>query len=120
MCISSSNIWTHTCSIIVPTNNAGTLNDINILNLSPLLESFRDGSFESLESEVCPFMIGTSAFQFLYILVDGIYPRWSRFVRGIKEPITRKEKKFTGFQDVDNGLPGLGLENRPRSPKIMR
>ena len=78
---------------------AGTLNDINILNLSPLLESFRDGSFEKLEDEVCPFMIGSSAFRFLYILVDGIYPRWSRFVRGIKEPITRKEKTFTGFQE---------------------
>ena len=78
---------------------AGTLNDINILNLSPLLESFRDGSFEKLEDEICPFMIGTSAFQFLYILVDGIYPRWSRFVRGIKEPITQKEKTFTGFQE---------------------
>ena len=39
---------------------AGTLNDINILNLSPLLESFRDGSFEKLEDEVCPFNFCTA------------------------------------------------------------
>ena len=78
---------------------AGTLNDINILNLSPLLESFRDGSFEELESELVPFAIGENAFRYLYILVDGIYPRWSRFVRGIKEPITKEEKIFTSFQE---------------------
>lgn len=31
--------------------------------------------------------------------MDGIYPRWTRFVRGFKEPITDKEKLFTEWQE---------------------
>ena len=79
---------------------AGTLNDINILNLSPLLASFLDGSFHELESEVVPFDIAGMAFNMTFLLVDGIYPKYSRFVKGITEPIGRREKKFTQWQEA--------------------
>ena len=79
---------------------AGTLNDLNILHLSPLFRKFVDGTFEELEEKVVPFSIGQEVFNKVFILVDGIYPRYSRFVKAFKEPITKKEKEFTGFQEA--------------------
>jgi hypothetical protein len=63
---------------------AGTLNDLNILNLSPFLHSLLDGTFEDLETDsgVGPYTIAGSEFSKLFVLVDGIYPKYSRFVRG--------------------------------------
>ena len=81
---------------------AGTLNDKNILHLSPFLKKLVDGSFEALEEEagVVPFTMSEEEFNKTYVLVDGIYPRYSRFVRGIKEPITDLEKSYTGWQEA--------------------
>ena len=79
---------------------AGTLNDINIFNLSPLLEMFMDGSFEDIEAEVVPYLLGNESFYKTFILVDGIYPRHSRFAKAIKEPITKREKLLTTFQEA--------------------
>jgi hypothetical protein len=45
-------------------------------------------------------IVGTEKpFQKSFILVDGIYPRYSRFVKGIKEPTSRAESKFTEWQE---------------------
>ena len=82
---------------------AGTLNDLNILNMSPLMDRMLDGSLDEVEKEaaVVPFKIGQhDAFNNVYILVDGIYPRYSRFVRAIKEPITAEERSFTKWQEA--------------------
>ena len=80
---------------------SGALNDLNILNLSPLMGRMTDGSFSSLEKEagVVPFTIEGEEFDKLYVLVDGIYPKYSRFVRGFTEPITAEETRFTGWQE---------------------
>ena len=79
---------------------AGTLNDINIMNLSPFFENLLNGVFESLEDEVCPYTIAGEVFEKMYLLVDGIYPRYSRFVKSMKEPTTREEKAMTKFQEA--------------------
>ena len=78
---------------------AGTLNDLNILNISPLLEAWVDGSFCALEDEVTPYKIGDQEFNLLFVLVDGIYPRFTRFLKGFKEPISRPEKRYTTWQE---------------------
>jgi hypothetical protein len=90
------------------------MNDRNILNLSPLHESLLNGSFDKLEMEagVVPYQIGHETFQNLLILVDGIYPQYSRFVKGIKQPITYEETKYTAWQegarkDVERALGNL-------------
>ena len=36
----------------------------------------------------------------MFILVDGIYPQFCRFVKGMKEPVTEAEKAFTEFQEA--------------------
>ena len=81
---------------------AGTLNDKNILNLSPFLGSLVNGKFVELEGEagVIPFQVHDEEFNKLFVLVDGIYPRYSRFVRGITEPISDLEKSYTGWQEA--------------------
>ena len=80
---------------------AGALNDINIMNMSHLQQGFLDGTFEEVErdSHEVPFSIGDEVFNKTYLLVDGIYPRYSRFVKSVVEPITAKEKAFTQFQE---------------------
>ena len=64
--------------------HAGTLNDINTMNLSPLTEMFVNGEMEMLEKEVVPFNIGKESFKKLCVLVDGIHPTWTRFVKAMK------------------------------------
>ena len=78
---------------------AGTLNDVNILNLSPLTDMFLNGEMADLESEVTPYTIGDEAFNQLFILVDGIYPKFSRFVKAYKEPVGDYEKALTSWQE---------------------
>ena len=58
---------------------AGTLNDQNILNLSPFLESLTNGQFSDLENQstVVPFNLSEEEFNYMFILVDGIYPQYS-------------------------------------------
>ena len=64
---------------------AGTLNDKNVLHLSPLLERLIDGYFEKVEegSRRCAFQCWSRTHdsrKALLVLVDGIYPLFSRFV----------------------------------------
>jgi hypothetical protein len=75
----------------------GNLNDRTILSLSPLLDRMLDGSFHSLEEEagVVPFTINGVEFNKTWITVDGIYPKYIRFVKGIKQPSTPLERRYT-------------------------
>ncbi len=80
---------------------AGTKNDKTILNVSSLFESFIDGSFSKIEEAagVVPFSIDGEDFSNMFCLVDGIYPPYSRFVKGIKEPTLDIETKYTSWQE---------------------
>jgi Plant transposon protein len=80
---------------------AGTLNDLSILNLSPFTESLKNGTFSELEKRagLVPFEIDGEMFTKLFVLVDGIYPTYSRFVKGNSNPILEEEKIFTAWQE---------------------
>ena len=78
---------------------AGTLNDINILNMSPLMDRILDGTMAELEKEVVPFTIASEQFNQLFLLVDGIYPKLSRFVKAISQPIGKGPQGFTKWQE---------------------
>ena len=81
---------------------SGTLNDLNILSLSPLMERLIDGSFETVEvdSGIIPFTVSGEQFKHTWITVDGIYPEYSRFVKGIKEPMNDKQAQYTKWQEA--------------------
>jgi hypothetical protein len=75
----------------------GSMNDINIWDRSCLLKCFLDGSFASdVDFE---FEIGTKTFSRLWLLVDGIYPELSRFVKTIQEPVGRKSTSYALWQE---------------------
>jgi hypothetical protein len=83
---------------------SGALNDVNVLNLSPLLDRMTNGTFTALEAEfrVTPFFIDgeIEGFNKTYFLVDGIYyPQYTRFVKGMREPILEEDKRFTKWQE---------------------
>lgn len=77
----------------------GSLNDINILNLSPLLDAFLDGTFADRERSAVPYAIADEMFNSLYFLADGIYPSYSRFVLTINQPILERERYFAAWQE---------------------
>jgi hypothetical protein len=80
---------------------AGAMNDLCILNISPLLRKWTEGTFTALEQEagVVPYVVGDESFDRMFVLVDGIYPKYSRFVRGLPQPVTDKEVRFTKWQE---------------------
>jgi len=79
----------------------GTFNDINILRMSNLVTAFTNGSFQILEEAagVVPYSIGNSTFSEMYLLSDGIYPKYSRFVKTIPDPHTVPQKMFAQWQE---------------------
>ena len=81
---------------------AGSMNDLSVLRLSKLLKMFVTGEFEKLEklANIVPYSIHDEEFQQLFVLVDGIYPKYSRFVKGIKDPLTEQEKKYSAWQEA--------------------
>jgi hypothetical protein len=82
---------------------SGCLNDVNVLGLSPLLDRMTNGTFSRVEAEagVVPFFIDgeMEGFNKTYFLVDGIYPRYTRFVKGMRQPILEEDKRFTKWQE---------------------
>jgi hypothetical protein len=76
--------------------------DRSVSRVTPLLDRMVDGSFHKLEEEtnVVPFRIGSEEFKHTWITADGIYPAYSRFVKGIKDPTNQEEKRYTSWQEA--------------------
>ena len=76
----------------------GTLNDINVLNRSPLFARLVSG-----DAPTCNYKVMNNEYSMGYYLTDGIYPEWATLVKSIKEkngvPLTRKEANFTRAQE---------------------
>jgi hypothetical protein len=81
--------------------SGGNFNDLNVLDRSNLQKMFIDGTMECLErqSGATPFEIAGEVFSQLFLLVDGIYPPFSRFIRGMKDPLLNIDKVFTEWQE---------------------
>ncbi|XP_058820595.1 uncharacterized protein LOC131682840 [Topomyia yanbarensis] len=71
----------------------GSLNDINVLDRSPLLCTAINGSILNGTYE----LRGKRRTK-RYLLADGIYPDWPIFVKTISNPSTAKEKLFAKMQ----------------------
>lgn len=74
---------------------AGTNNDINVLNRSPL--------FDDIVNDVappCKFVVQDHQYDMGYYLSDGIYPQYATLIQTISEPSTNKEKLFAKRQEA--------------------
>jgi hypothetical protein len=69
--------------------------------MSNLVNGFTDGPMQHMEesTRVVPFAIGNSNFRSMYLLTDGIYPKYSRFLKTIPEPNTLPQKYFAQWQE---------------------
>ena len=75
----------------------GTLNDINILGKSNIVFDILDGKFD-LKTD--PYIINGYERDYLYFLVDGIYPPWSIFINSYDHSTTDKQKYFAKQQEA--------------------
>jgi hypothetical protein len=74
---------------------AGSHNDINVLNCSSLFSKLLEG-----HSPPCNYTINNHDYTKGYYLADGIYPRWSTFVKTISNPVAGKNSHFATEQEA--------------------
>ncbi|XP_071713356.1 uncharacterized protein [Rutidosis leptorrhynchoides] len=72
---------------------AGSNNDINVLNQSPIFDKLKNGTFSS-----ALFEVNGHEYSKGYYLADGIYPDWATLVKGYSCPTEEPTIKFTRFQ----------------------
>ncbi|KAJ0548022.1 putative harbinger transposase-derived protein [Helianthus annuus] len=103
---------------------AGSQNDINVLQQSPLFLAQPNGTAPN-----CPFQVNNHLYKRGYYLTDGIYPTWSVFVKSFPYPHDPNEKKFkrqheAARKDVERAFGVLkskwGILNRPMRSKTVR
>jgi hypothetical protein len=76
---------------------SGSLNDINILNENTIVGSILNGTFDL---KINPYTINNTHRDWLYFLVDGIYPKYSIFINSFQHPHDEKEKYFAKCQEA--------------------
>lgn len=74
---------------------AGSNNDINVLNQSPLFIEAIKG-----EARRVQFSVNGSQYNTGYYLADGIYPEWAAFVKSINSPQLEKHKVYAMLQEA--------------------
>jgi hypothetical protein len=72
----------------------GTLNDINVLQRSPLFAKLANG-----KAPTCNYKVMNNEYTWYY-LADGIYPVWATFVKSMKDPQYRIEVEFGKAQEA--------------------
>jgi len=73
---------------------AGSNNDINVLNQSPLFTTQRQGIAPEVR-----FTVNGNEYDMGYYLSDGIYPEWAAFVKTFRLPQSDKHKLFAQKQE---------------------
>ncbi|OWY95240.1 Nuclease HARBI1 [Phytophthora megakarya] len=72
----------------------GSLNDLNILDRSPVFDNLMNGKAPSVKFEV-----NGNVYDMAYCLADGIYPDWPVFMKSLLQPRGNKQKKFAEMQE---------------------
>ena len=73
---------------------AGSNNDINVLNFSPLFKEIKNGT-----APPSPFEVNGHHYERGYYLADGIYPPWATLVKAPRAPTDAKRQKFKKYQE---------------------
>lgn len=74
--------------------NPGSLNDLNILDRSPLLQQLFYGTVPKVS-----FQVNGNQYDTPYWLADGIYPRRTSFVLAYAQPVSDVDCNFTYWQE---------------------
>ncbi|CAL8993104.1 unnamed protein product [Prunus brigantina] len=73
---------------------AGAQNDLNVLGQSPVFNDVLSGQGPNIT-----YQVNNTVYQTGYYLADGIYPRWTTFVKSIPNPQSQKQKLFATYQE---------------------
>uniref|UniRef100_A0A0D3CMY5 No apical meristem-associated C-terminal domain-containing protein n=1 Tax=Brassica oleracea var. oleracea TaxID=109376 RepID=A0A0D3CMY5_BRAOL len=73
----------------------GTLNDINVLDRSPIFDDILQG-----RAPIVNYTVNGHNYRLAYYLTDGIYPNWATFVQSIREPQGPKASLFATKQEA--------------------
>uniref|UniRef100_A0A0D3C472 DDE Tnp4 domain-containing protein n=1 Tax=Brassica oleracea var. oleracea TaxID=109376 RepID=A0A0D3C472_BRAOL len=71
-----------------------TLNDINVLDWSPVFDDIIQGRAPRVE-----YVVNRHMYNLAYCLTDGIYPNWSTFIQSISLPQGPKAELFAKLQE---------------------
>ncbi|XP_009151521.2 uncharacterized protein LOC103874846 [Brassica rapa] len=72
----------------------GTMNDLNILDRSPVFDDDITGIAPQVN-----FYVNNHPYNLAYYLTDGIYPKWATFIQSIRLPQTQKHSVFAQTQE---------------------
>uniref|UniRef100_A0A0D3ANK3 DDE Tnp4 domain-containing protein n=1 Tax=Brassica oleracea var. oleracea TaxID=109376 RepID=A0A0D3ANK3_BRAOL len=72
----------------------GTLNDINVLDRSPVFDDILQGRAPKVK-----FKVNNHTYRMAYYLIGGIYPNWSTFIQSIPLPQGPKAELFAERQE---------------------
>ena len=72
----------------------GTLNDLNILDRSPVFDDIINGNAPQVN-----FYVNGRKYNLAYYLTDGIYPKWATFIQSIRLPQGAKNSLFAQTQE---------------------
>ena len=72
-----------------------SLNDINVLGCSPVLQELYDD-----QTSKCEYFINEHVYKIEYYLSDGIYAKWMTFVKTIPFPQGAKKKLFIDHEEL--------------------
>ena len=73
----------------------GTMNDLNILDRSPVFDDIINGIAPEVN-----FYVNGREYQLAYYLTDGIYPNWATFIQSIRLPQGPKNSLFAKYQEA--------------------
>nr|XP_043636039.1 uncharacterized protein LOC122607176 [Erigeron canadensis] len=90
-CVASHDLWIWH-SFFGP---AGSNNDVNVLQQSPLFQNERNVSAPDIS-----FSVNGHDYKRSYYLTDVIHPRWAAFVKTYPYPVEQDEKKFKRLQEA--------------------
>ena len=80
---------------------SGSLNDLNILEKSTIVGSILNGTMELHLPQELYYSINGTVHNYLYFLVDGIYPKWPIFISTVSDAIAgSKDKMFATYQEA--------------------
>uniref|UniRef100_A0A0D3AAC5 DDE Tnp4 domain-containing protein n=1 Tax=Brassica oleracea var. oleracea TaxID=109376 RepID=A0A0D3AAC5_BRAOL len=74
---------------------SGTLNDINVLDRSPVFDDIIEG-----KAPPVTFFVNGREYHLAYFLTDGIYPKWATFIQSIPLPQGPKAALFSQHQEA--------------------
>ncbi|XP_048633777.1 putative nuclease HARBI1 [Brassica napus] len=88
--VASQDLWIWHAFFGLP----GTLNDINVLDRSPVFDDIIQGRAPRVE-----YVVNGHMYNLAYYLTDGIYPNWSTFIQSISLPQGPKAELFAKLQE---------------------